>query len=296
MSENKTLVIIVTYNPDLDELIQNIQNANQDDSKILIIDNSDEELIQIELIRLIHTVCDYIDIEIHQFKENKGIACAQNFGLQYALINKFQFILELDQDTLISQNYINNVKSSYLKIKSFDPFVLGIGPIAIDAKADLPYDGHKLNSGIKKVPYTLSSGFFYETNRIQKLGFKNVDFFLDMVDWEWCIRAKDQGYNTYIDTSIEIHHKIGNNHFRFLGLEIGNPSPFRHYYAYRNLLFIIKSSKMPFSWNIRIFGILVIKFFTLPLMLKNGKERLKYMIQGIRDFIKKKGGKLIEKR
>jgi rhamnosyltransferase len=38
----------------------------------------------------------------------------------------------------------------------------------------------------------LSSGFFYSREVIEKIGLKNEDLFIDLVDWEWCWRARSK--------------------------------------------------------------------------------------------------------
>lgn len=292
MNLGKTLIMIVSYNPDIHELELNVLQANQENSKIIILDNTEDKAIQAELVSLVSRLNLNFEIELIQFYENKGIAFAQNIGIEYALRNNFEYILELDQDTYISKNYIRDIKTSYCELYNNNLKILGIGPVAVDAITNLPYDGQKQYSGVKKVAYTLSSGFFYKTDVVEKVGKKKEGFFLDMVDWEWCIRARNNGCFTYIDSGLFIKHKIGNNHVRFLGVEIGNPSPFRHYYAFRNLLFLIKMEKLPFFWKIKIIGLLIFKFIFFPFVLDNGIQRSKYMLRGIADFISNKQGRL----
>lgn len=285
---NSICIILVTYNPNLEELEVNISSYINQVEKVIIVDNSTD--INIEKI-----VDKFSNIHLISLGDNFGIAKAQNIGIKYAIENNFEYIIEMDQDSLLPNNYVNNIYNSYQILKIQGNKIAGIGPLSVNKKNGNIYLFDKNinnNNFLVEVSETLSSGFFIPKESFEIVGYKNEDFFIDYVDWEWNWRARKLGLRNFINKKIVIEHMLGNGHKKVLFWEIGIPAPIRHYYQYRNSLYLMKIDYLSLNWKIKRIFINFIKIFLILIFLDKKLLRLKYIFYGIKDFIKNKKGKI----
>lgn len=281
-------IVLITYNPNLEELQKNISSYITQVKKVVIVDNSTTTDI-------LPIIKKFDNIHSILLGDNLGIAKAQNIGIQYAFENGFDFVVEMDQDSCLPNNYINDIYESYKILENQGHKVAGIGPLSINKENGNTYlfDSHIDNNDfLIEVSETLSSGFFTPKKSFEIVGYKNEDFFIDYVDWEWNWRAKKFGLKNFINKKLVIEHMLGNGHKKILFWEIGIPAPIRHYYQYRNSLNLMKIDYLSLSWKIKRIFINFIKIFLILIFLDRKLLRLKYVFCGIKDFFKNKKGKI----
>lgn len=284
---NKTVIIVTTYNPQIDELKKNLFSYATQVPLVLICDNSDKPACQQEVAGLTHFSPR---ISVISMCGNKGIAAAQNSGTRFASENGYEYVIEIDQDSKLPDGYVEAIAGSFLKLIAGGEVATGIGPIAVRSTDGFVYDGQRAGIGIIKVEKTLSSGFFYPLASVEKVGPKDEDLFIDYVDWEWCWRANSLGMSIFIDTSIEIEHFLGSGHRRFIFWKVGVPAPIRHYYQYRNSLYMLSKNYVPFSWKWKRF---ILNWIKIPFYLSVPRDRFlrfRYIGKGIGDYFRGKVG------
>ncbi|WP_066055782.1 glycosyltransferase family 2 protein [Robertmurraya korlensis] len=274
--------IIVTYNPDVTEFIDNIQSVKEQVGQICVVDNSTNVRAQNDL-KNFSDEQKYTVITNHK---NVGIAKAQNIGTEWAMQNGFEAFFYLDQDSKIADQTVNRLvehqKSLALKGKK----VACIGPLAYnrDKSEDSVYHTYEGNdSQLIEVSETLSSGMLITKNVIKEIGLMEEELFIDLVDYEWCWRAKDKGFTTYIASDVKLAHRLGDDRFSILGVNVGLPSPIRHYYQFRNTIIILRRSYVPKGFKNKYLLYLPLKFVFYALFTKNKGLRTKMMVKGIRD-------------
>ena len=91
--KNKTLVLIPHYN-DPEELKATIASIGDESIDILVVDDGSFKIFLEEVI--ISVAKNNGDIFFEYLKENKGIECALNEGLNFAIENNYNFIARLD--------------------------------------------------------------------------------------------------------------------------------------------------------------------------------------------------------
>lgn len=281
-------IVLITYNPNLEELQKNITSYITQVKKVIVVDNS----ITTDILPIIKK---FDNIHSIFLGDNLGIAKAQNIGIQYAFENGFDFVVEMDQDSCLPNNYINDIYESYKILENQGHKIAGIGPLSINKENGNTYlfDSHIDNNNfLIEVSETLSSGFLISKKSFEIVGYKNEDFFIDYVDWEWNWRAKAIGLKNFINKKLVIEHMLGNGHKKILFWEIGIPTPIRHYYQYRNSLNLMKIDYISLNWKIKRIFINFIKFFFILIFLDRKLLRLKYVLCGIKDFFKNKKGKI----
>ena len=166
--------IIVTYNPDEQRLKESINSVLKQCNQILIIDNKSSNIEQIKQI-IWHTS----NIELIELDHNYGIAKALNVGMDKFRENPMDWILMLDQDTLI----LCDIRSIVLKA-NYKTGIIQMSNIAINSK-NLFF--------INNVPIIISGSII--NGKIIPIGLKfREEFFLDHVDTDFDFQIRKLGF------------------------------------------------------------------------------------------------------
>jgi rhamnosyltransferase len=286
--KEKIFALIVAYNPDINKLFKLVDFLKSQVSFIVIGNNSKCELS-----------IENDKVKIFNFKQNLGIAAAQSIGMKWVFENGADFVLMLDQDSCPDPGSIDELISAYSRL------ILKGYNIGLIAMRDYDEDSDKCSKAIftkgKKIDgcncsmerYILSSGSLIPKKAYQKVGGMEDGLFIDSVDFEYCWRLQGSGFLTVIDNDCMLSHRLGQGTKTVFGIiQLRVFAPFRHYYQFRNVLLLMKRNYAPFYWKISNFIKLILKLFVYPFVLDNGKERLKYMIHGIKDAIFNRYGKM----
>ncbi len=104
----KICAVIVSYNSP-ERLKSCIDSLLNQTDKVVVIDNNSRRDTK-EII----TGLSYPEkVSLIFNEENKGLAAALNQGLQYSLMNGYNWTLLLDQDSVLSDNMIHEMLLSY---------------------------------------------------------------------------------------------------------------------------------------------------------------------------------------
>jgi len=285
-------IIIVIYRPN-GRIVNSIQNIICDISKerqlsLFLVDNTPRQYIRYNFINGRNTI--YISNG-----ENKGIALAQNIGVAKAKENKCSYLVFFDQDSSFDIGYIYKIYQEYKYIKGNGYMVGALGPTIIDLNDNdrkqyvgnrdkLYKDGN--DPGYKLVDTIISSGSIIEMATFENVGLMDETLFIDLVDSEWCWRARYRGYCILITRNVELYHHIGTETRRFLFGAIIISKPFRYYYQYRNVVLLLNRKYVPLGWKLRI---IVKKLYEMIYILFSLKEKrliYKNIYNGIKDGIR----------
>lgn len=228
----KILAGIVTYNPDIKKLGENIAAASSQVDKVLIVDNNSTNFEEFK---------ENDNIEIIALDENKGIAFALNEIGNYAIKNEYDWFLTLDQDTVVSDNLI----------KEYLPYC------TLPKTGILTCHFQDVNDAIKndiyKEPYQevqlcITSGALMNTFCFENSSKYDERMFIDLVDYDINLQYSNLSYKMYQIGFIGFRHEIGERvHKKFLGRDIyvNNHSAIRRYYFSRNTIYLIRK----YGWN-----------------------------------------------
>ena len=271
--QSEYAVVIVTYQPDLERVIENVRELQRQGFLVVIVDNNSDSIAEIRE----RSGCD----KLIEFSENKGIAAALNAGMRAAVENGSQWTLSLDQDTMVVDNLLEEYRK-YLKLP--------------DAGALCPAET------VRKCP---TAGFFISTEAWEKVGEYDEWMFIDYVDYDIETRLRKAGYKIYRINTTRIIQELGklgvNPFFNGLGklLHIKklrnfattyNHSPFRNYYFVRNGLYYINKHRD--FLNVKGEYRFLIKWELKKLLLEKHRiANLKALIRGVRDYKRKKKGR-----
>lgn len=285
----KIAVILTAYNPNVTELADNLRSYASQVDLVILSDNSDVVAVQQQVKALSES---FSNVHLNQLFENVGIAKAQNLGFDLAKANGCDFFIEMDQDSKLPEGYVLTLLQRFDDLDRGRGVVGGIGPIATKKDTSDVYNDLDRGAGYVEVEYTLSSGFLMPLHAVERVGPKNEDLFIDFVDWEWCWRSREAGLAVYVDTTLEIIHMLGDGHKRAMGLNLGIPSPIRHYYQFRNFIYLLGKRYVPWRWKLKYLLIMGLKPFAYLALLDRKAVRLHYVCKGIKDGVTGKIGKI----
>ena len=240
--------------------IQSVLDSSYENFKIIVVDNEYQEngFSELEKNDKIHIIKN---------KSNEGFARANNQGINYSLKNGFDYVLLLNNDTLIKNDLLELLikQSNVLNQQIIQPLILN-------------YDGSKIwNAG-----GTIDN--FFGTFKTNKKGesFKNFKSNNTYTDWftGCCVLIKSQIFNEIgyfderffayyedVDFSIRLRYKgysvaMMNDSYlqhyesassKFNSQDEGNLSPYVHYLNIRNHILLLKKHSNSFN----IIGILI---------------------------------------
>ena len=281
----KIIAIYVIYNPIFDILQKSIMTLIHQVDEIWISDNSFKKQ---------NTFIGHKKINYNWLNGNKGISIAQNYGIQYAINKGYEYIIFMDQDSIVKDNYISNLTSAFNTIKKYDPNIVAIGPQAInrDTNKELNTNSYKSLKKAEDLSYIevdelMCSGSLWQTDVFNKIGLMDETLFIDGVDYEICWRANKLTNSIFaIYPKCKIEHQLGNGDIKLLQFTLHTPSPIRLYYQYRNYLWLTKRNYVPNRWKIYNGIKYSIKIFLYPFILPNRKEIVKNILKGIKDGFK----------
>lgn len=276
MIEKKDIVaIVVAYNIKKQEILKNIETYKDFVDKVILVDNSDKEY---DLKEIGNNII-YINLN-----GNLGIAKALNEGAEYAILNNYKFALTMDQDSKFSNNLIEEY------IKYYDDNIIIYSPnYIIDRKKEKKY-----NCNTEEMYWTMTSGNLLNLELYKKAGKFREDFFIDGVDYEYCLRARKNGYKILQCNNAKLIHNPGitkTKRILWIDYKYGYMSPTRMYYQVRNLSAIAKEYN---STKAKI--IILIKYMKIVLLFENKKEFLKSFRKAKNDFKNNIYGKIKEEK
>ncbi len=289
--------VIVTYNPNLELLVKVMLCLQEQVGRIIVVDNGSENISHIE------SGIGNSPNKLIKLSENKGIAYAQNQGITYAESRRAQYVLLMDQDTLLPEGA---VAALYDKCKDLEKHGFKVGAIGCayrdrpDGKINTIWkaDGRKVqkqdvNSETDEligVDFVIASGSLVPVSTLKEVGLMEENLFIDLVDIEWGLRAKACGYQSYQSLAHVMSHTLGNGRLNVFRKTISLHSPIRNYYAVRNSIFLARRRYIASAWRIyfvkRIFSYLIV----FGLFSSQKKERLNFMIRGLVDGLLGRGG------
>ena len=237
VSESNLLGIVVTFNPDIQVLISNINKYIVNVAKLIVWQNS---VIDVQEKNTIVKGCkDSYKILFLGNQTNLGMSHALNEGLKYAINNGYQYYLTMDQDSVWRDfksflSYLNEISDSSVSVGG--PSIINLYSSNLFANSnDCVY---------RTKDYVITSGAIYSVKMLQTIGGFQEDYFIDAVDEEICYRARSFGYKTVQITKSELGQYFGNySETKIFGKPIAcsNYTPFRYYYIARNHIWLIKS-------------------------------------------------------
>ncbi len=280
--------LITVYFP-TDLVRDNIRKISEQVDVVYICDNSPEshENLFIDL-------PDNINYE--WFGKNLGLSLAFNSILKkQELFCDEDYVIFFDQDSSISDGHITALVKEYEKLEA-KGFNLGcLAPFFFNTSNNT-IESPRMKTPISENSFTVSSAItssmLCKFKTIKDIGFWNDRVFLDMADWDLCWRMKKLNKICVMTDVVTLRHSLGTGEKKVGPISIRVGSPFREYYQTRECLYLLTRNYTPFKFKLRFIVMLTVRPVIHIVFLEKRKERLKYILMGIRDYFTSKTGAL----
>lgn len=289
----KICAVMVCFYPDIEELSSNIISIVKQVDKLIIVDNS-EKPVSSDFITEQH---QKTKIEWVSLKQNLGIGAAHNVGIKIAVELNYDGILLLDQDSNPPENLVSVLSSGVEFLKGQGIKLACLGPDIFNKNTNESYKplvnkGVDLNQDFVEKDVLISSGKLLVADAVKEIGMMDESLFIDLVDFEWCWRARKYGYRIFSSKETKMGHMVGQKNVKILKVyNLLIPSPIRHYYQFRNTILLLKRSYVPNYWKLKALVERGIELFIYPLFVSPKLNRLQYILKGIVDGLLNRKGK-----
>lgn len=235
-SASRTVAVVPTYFPDEGVATRLRVLADQVDQVVVVDDGSGPTATHV-----LDGIAEQ-GVIVERLERNSGIAAALNRGVEIALADGADFVVNVDQDTYLPRDYMQTA----LKVFANANPVTRIGVVAVDAVNGAPALPTWVSpEGFGLVPEAIQTGFVISRECLETAGLFDERLVIDCVDTEFCLRVRDHGFRIAVAKGTDIRHSIGRRaELRPFGVPLRHASgriatyqyhsPFRRYYIARN--------------------------------------------------------------
>lgn len=214
-------IIIVNWNglSDTLECFQSIKKINYPNYKIVIIDNGSKNN-EAEAIKQ-----KYPEVHLIINQENKGFTLAANQGIEFSLQKKADYILLLNNDTIVSPDFLSilvDYAEKHENVGAVGPKMLYYNSNKIWFNGGMVYWWIGFNRHLERlkensksniylpleVDYVTGCCVLIKKEALERVGKLDPIYITDYEDVDWCFRAKKLGYKNIVLPKAIIWHKV----------------------------------------------------------------------------------------
>ncbi len=247
----KVLILILNWNGKTDtlECLASLAAAQPNPLfSTLIVDNGSSD-------DSVHAIrAAYPDVPILETKKNLGFAGGNNAGIRWALGKSFEWILLLNNDTVVAPDLIKRLMDAAKKKPSVKIWgakiyryhdrerIDHLGGFWDQTRAEfVSHASGQLDDGsfeeMQRVDYVCGAALLMHTSVPQTIGLLEESFFLLWEESDFCTRARHAGFEIWTAPQARIWHKVSAS---FIG-----GKPHMQYFWWRNRLLWIHRNCSP---------------------------------------------------
>ena len=292
----KVFIIILNWNnwSDVVECLESLKNNDYPNYQVVIVDNGSRK----------RPTAPSAEIKIIYNKDNLGFAGGNNVGIKYALEKGADYVLLLNNDTLVKRDFLSKLIEVGEKDKKFG--LLGPKIYFADQKEKIWFAGGQVNwlynkgimrgydeidigqydsSEIQETDYITGCCLLIKKAVIEKIGLMPEDYFLYYEDTDWSLAAQKAGFKCIFVPNAKIWHKGSKSSIE------GSPS-YIYYHVRNGLMMAQKYAPWYIKFLVHLDVIWRIKKQNIKYIFFLKKRTwAKYILLGIKDFYLKRYGK-----
>jgi rhamnosyltransferase len=235
--------VTVLYNPEPEHL-HNLNSHASQVNRLFVVDNSPAD--NTPLITKYLDPAHWPGVKYVPNKENLGIAKALNQGASLAGLKGYTRLLTMDQDSWLPQGTVALLSTIFDRQEKMNhnPGLVAAHAVAhcrVNESYTLP-DPDSLH--IDSPLLLPGSGNLICLRAHVLVGGFNEHYFIDDVDFEYCLRLRQAGYKISWLPEVLFGHSLGRTTWHSIGkwknVPAYNHPPLRRYYITRNRLFTLK--------------------------------------------------------
>ena len=273
MNDYKIAIGIVLYNPNIEQLRNNIKELSKITKNIFFVDNNSKNKKDLKKVLKSYNV-------IYN-EENKGIAKALNQLLLSSINKKMDYLLTLDQDSQMTLKCFNEL----FKYKDIEN-----AAILCPTICDLNKKKNKtITNEYESINRCITSGCLMNLKYCKQLPFFDESMFIDYVDFDYCKNIIMNDYKIIQVRDAILKHEVGKRikrKFLFWDVYPTNHSNLDRYYYYsRNIKYYLNKYKGNLTLKEYLVDeiFLIWKFVNVLLYEELKCKKIKMLIKGIKD-------------
>ncbi|WP_244847099.1 glycosyltransferase family 2 protein [Caballeronia sp. SL2Y3] len=289
--------VVVFYHPDSECIAR--ANAIAQWCECVVVDNTPLSDLNGDVAAKLHSGVVYV-----ANGANVGIATAINQGVAELQKRGHDAAILFDQDSSVTESLIDELYRALDASRRLDAKVALVGPAYEDPRLRgvapfVRFGYFRLqrvepagNSPID-VDFLISSGSCINLRLWDEIGPMDDGLFIDFVDTEWCMRARTRGYRLLGLPWVRMVHELGEAPVRVLGRNYPMHSPLRHYYLFRNAIYLLRRRDVPLTWKTTEAVKLPFRLLIYAFFIPDGSRHVRMSARGIRDGWAKRMGPFV---
>ncbi len=287
-NEIMIIALVTLYNPD-EKVRKHIIEIGKQVDQVILCDNSPKNNEDV-----------FVDIpHCRYFFFARNLALSGAFNRILKNNNDFKwndddFIIFFDQDSSIEENHIAKLIDEYIRLTDSGYKVGCIGPVFFNrstGKIAIPKIKKEISKNSFAVKTIITSSMVTTYGVLKQVGFWNEKLFLDLADWDLCLRMENKNY-LCVESKVSIlNHAVGNGFRQVLFFKLNVESNLvREFYQTRNCLYLLTKKYVPLRYKLRFLLTITVRPVLHLLFLEHGVSRMKYVIRGYQSFFARDTG------
>ena len=197
---SRIIAVIPTFRPD-EALLVGIRALLPQVAAIIVVDDGSPN----DPVGILESA-GKLGCEIVRSPSNDGIAAALNIGIRMAIADSADFVLTLDQDTVLPGHYVSDCEAAF-RIAAPATRLGVVCTDRVNGQPSIPE--HYTAEGLGLVREAIQSGFLISAECLAECGLFDERLFIDCVDTEFCLRIAQYGYRIAVGPGTDISHSLG---------------------------------------------------------------------------------------
>jgi rhamnosyltransferase len=224
--------VVTTYRPD-DTLPERIERVRPQVGLVVIIDDGACFENVRKLTAWFHGLADVL---VHHNSGNVGIATSLNAGVALARERGYRWVLTLDDDTVVAPGMVASLRAGWERLRGHaTPAIIGLS--WAEERSGFQKKAEEGAFQFRAKRAVITSGSLMSLEAFEVVGSFADDYFIDAVDYEYCLRARSKGFSVIRFAEAGFIHRLGRPRRSKLGpfeAWTYNYGPSRYYYGFRN--------------------------------------------------------------
>lgn len=216
----KVFAGIVSFNPELERLKENISAIAPQVDRVIVFDNGSDNVDEVEEILPVDT-----DVMLVKNGKNIGMSGALNSLCRMSRDDEATHILLLDQDSVVPEGFVNLLAEHVASdVGLVAPFIMDRNNVK-----------HLLmDEAVEHVIMAITSGVLLSLDVWAQVGGYDENLFVDWVDYDYCDNLILHGYQILKVREAVLLHEMGKKEFSHMGWSFNRKKGFFRWPVYHD--------------------------------------------------------------
>jgi rhamnosyltransferase len=245
--------VVTTYRPDGAFAGRVARIAGQAGLVVVVDDGASAEQVR----RLDAWFRGHPNVVVVHHSVNRGVAAALNTGVRIGMRKGFGWMLTFDDDSVVAADMVQRLLDHLGRASNGRPVgLMGMSFSLLDT------DEPEATRPCVKPAYfdkrhLITSGTLFHASSYERIGPFREEFFIDWVDYDYCLRARAKGLRVVKTDDIGFAHRIGEpavGDVLGIPVRVSRHSAARVYYWFRNSLVLA----LEYLWTDPLFACAIV--------------------------------------